>query len=37
MLEEELGLDHYERHSWHGWYHHVTLVMMAHAFLVQRF
>ena len=33
QLKEELGLDHYEGRSWVGWHHHVTLVMMAHAFL----
>ena len=33
QLKEELGLDHYEGRSWQGWHHHVTLVMLAHAFL----
>ena len=33
QLKEELGLDHYEGRSWIGWHHHVTLVMLAHAFL----
>ena len=33
QLKEELGLDHYEGRSWSGWHHHVTLVMLAHAFL----
>ena len=33
QLKEELGLDHYEGRSWNGWHHHLTLVMMAHAFL----
>jgi SRSO17 transposase len=33
QLKEELGLDHYEGRSWQGWHHHVTLAMMAHAFL----
>jgi len=33
QLKEELGLDHYEGRSWKGWHHHVTLVMLAHAFL----
>lgn len=33
QLKEELGLDHYEGRSWMGWHHHVTLVMLAHAFL----
>lgn len=34
-LKDELGLDHYEGRSWSGWHHHVTLTMMAHAFLTQ--
>ncbi len=33
QLKEELGLDHFEGRSWRGWHHHVTLVMLAHAFL----
>ena len=33
QLKEELGLDHYEGRYWTGWHHHVTLVMMAQAFL----
>ena len=33
QLKEELGLDHYEGRRWQGWHHHVTLVMMAYAFL----
>lgn len=33
QLKEELGLDHYEGRSWLGWHHHVTLTMLAHAFL----
>jgi SRSO17 transposase len=33
QLKEELGLDHFEGRTWTGWYHHVTLVMLAHAFL----
>jgi len=32
-LKEELGLDHYEGRHWLGWYHHVTLVSIAFAFL----
>lgn len=32
-LKEELGLDHYEGRHWSGWYHHVTLVTLAYAFL----
>ena len=29
----EVGLDEYEVRSWHGWYRHVTLSLLAHAFL----
>src|SRR5438105_13104568 len=28
-----MGLDQYEVRSWIGWYRHITLVMLAHAFL----
>jgi hypothetical protein len=31
----ELGLDHYELRFWRGWYHHMTLVILAHHFLVR--
>ncbi len=30
----EVGLDEYEVRSWHGWYRHITLCLLAHAFLV---
>lgn len=30
---KDMGLDHYEVRSWIGWYRHITLVMLAHAFL----
>jgi SRSO17 transposase len=30
----EVGLDHYEVRSGPGWYRHITLCMLAHAFLV---
>jgi SRSO17 transposase len=33
QLKDELGLDHYEGRRWRGWHHHVTLTMMAFAFL----
>jgi SRSO17 transposase len=33
QLKDELGLAHYEGRGWVGWHHHVTLVMLAHAFL----
>ena len=29
----EVGLDHYEVRSWHGWYRHMTLALLAHALL----
>ena len=29
----EVGLDQYEVRSWHGWYRHITLAMLAHAYL----
>jgi SRSO17 transposase len=29
----EVGLDHYEVRRWGGWYRHVTLCLLAHAFL----
>lgn len=35
QLKEELGLDHFEGRSWPGWNRHVTLVMIAFAFLLQ--
>jgi SRSO17 transposase len=31
--KNELGLDHNETRSWHGWYRHVSLVMLAFALL----
>jgi SRSO17 transposase len=30
----EVGLDHYQVRRWPGWYRHVTLALLAHAFLV---
>jgi hypothetical protein len=33
--KEELGLDHCEARSWHGWHRHMTLCMAAAAFLVR--
>jgi len=29
----EVGLDHSEGRSWHGWHRHSTLALLAHAFL----
>jgi SRSO17 transposase len=31
--KQEVGLDGYEIRSWHGWYRHITLSMLALAFL----
>jgi SRSO17 transposase len=31
----ELGMDQYELRFWRGWYHHMTLVILAHHFLVR--
>jgi len=31
----EVGFDHYETRSWLGWHHHMTLVALAHCFLVR--
>jgi SRSO17 transposase len=33
--KSELGLDHYELRFWPGWHHHMTLVLLAHHFLVR--
>ncbi|NNN17515.1 MAG: IS701 family transposase [Thermoplasmata archaeon] len=34
QMKEELGLDHFEGRTWTGWHHHVTMVTLAHAFLM---
>ncbi len=31
--KREVGLDHYQVRRWDGWYRHITLAMLAHAFL----
>ena len=31
--KNELGLDHNESRSWHGWHRHVSLVMIAFAMM----
>ena len=31
--KDDLGLDHCEARSWHGWHRHVSLVMLAFAML----
>jgi len=33
--KEILGMDQYEVRSWRGWHHHMTLVILAHHFLVR--
>jgi len=33
--KSEVGLDHYELRFWPGWHHHMTLVLLAHHFLVR--
>ena len=33
--KEELGMDHYKLRFWRGWHHHMTLVILAHHFLVR--
>jgi SRSO17 transposase len=33
--KDELGLSHYETRSFQGWHHHMTLVALAHHFLVR--
>jgi SRSO17 transposase len=29
----EVGLEHYEVRKWEGWYRHITLALLAHAYL----
>jgi SRSO17 transposase len=33
QLKEELGLDHFEGRSWHGFHHHATMCFLAYGFL----
>ena len=33
MAKQEVGLSDYEIRSWHGWYRHITLAMLALGFL----
>lgn len=33
--KDDLGLDHCQARSWHGWHRHMTLVMAAAAFLAK--
>jgi SRSO17 transposase len=32
-LRSALGVDHFEGRTWHGWHHHVSLVLVAYGFL----
>lgn len=32
--KQELGMDQYETRSWAGWHHHMSMVILAHHFLV---
>jgi SRSO17 transposase len=34
VAKQDVGLGDYEVRSWHGWYRHITLAMLALAFLV---
>ena len=34
QAKTEVGLDHYEVRRWPGWYRHISLALLAHAFLV---
>jgi SRSO17 transposase len=34
QAKTEVGLDHYEVRRWPGWYRHITLALLVHAFLV---
>jgi SRSO17 transposase len=33
QAKTEVGLDHYQVRKWPGWYRHITLALLAHAFL----
>jgi SRSO17 transposase len=33
--KQYLGMGEYEVRSWRGWHHHMTLVILAHFFLVR--
>ena len=32
--KSEVGLDQYEVRKWESWYRHITLALLAHAYLV---
>jgi len=34
VTKDEIGLDQYEVRSWRGWHHHITLCLLANAFLL---
>jgi SRSO17 transposase len=33
--KDEVGMDHYEIRSWHGWHHHIAHTFLAHLFLMR--
>ncbi len=33
ITKDEVGLDEYEVRRWNGWYRHITLAMLAQAYL----
>ena len=33
-VKGEVGLDQYEVHRWHSWYRHITLALLAYAYLL---
>lgn len=35
VAKQQLGMGDYEVRSWPGWHHHMTLVILAHFFLVR--
>lgn len=35
VAKQQLGMGDYEVRSWSGWHHHMTLLILAHFFLVR--